>query len=268
MTETLLCPPPDPKPRPPKITPHSGATDCHAHVFEAGKYVYQNERSYTPPDSTIRQLRTMHKTLGIERLVVVAASVHGTNNNPVLDAIATDPKNLRGIASVGGDTVAANSTLEKALFGPSDQNVPVNFARNVKVFLKCLPFQNGAGRDTKVISQIEFGRALGAKKLCPLSILGAILDIFLTAAVAPRNNLADRQFGVVVFTRSGLRLAAILRGKFRAVGRHVVLHLEMRSARLAQVADQQRDSKYRKRKYLLLLSAAFHVKFLQGRIAV
>jgi 2-pyrone-4,6-dicarboxylate lactonase len=29
--------------------------------------------------------------------------VHGTNNHPVLDAIATDPKNLRGIATVGGD---------------------------------------------------------------------------------------------------------------------------------------------------------------------
>ena len=103
MTTAPFCPAPDPNPHPPKFTPPPGATDCHAHVFESARYGYQTERSYTPLDSTIRQLRTMHKTLRIERLVVVAASVHGTNNNPVLDAIATEPKNLRGIATVGAD---------------------------------------------------------------------------------------------------------------------------------------------------------------------
>ncbi|MDB5533319.1 MAG: amidohydrolase, partial [Hyphomicrobiales bacterium] len=103
MSEAPFCPAPDANPHPPHFALPSGATDCHAHVFEAARYGYQSERSYTPPDSTISQLRAMHKTLGIERLVVVAASVHGTNNNPVLDAIATDPKNLRGIATVGGD---------------------------------------------------------------------------------------------------------------------------------------------------------------------
>lgn len=103
MSEAPFCPAPDPNPHPPGFALPPGAADCHAHVFEAARYGYQNERSYTPPDSTIKQLRAMHKTLGIERLVVVAASVHGTNNAPVLDAIATDPKNLRGVATVGGD---------------------------------------------------------------------------------------------------------------------------------------------------------------------
>jgi 2-pyrone-4,6-dicarboxylate lactonase len=99
-----LCPPPDANPHPPGFAIPHGATDCHAHVFEAARYGYQEERSYTPPDAPIKQLRGMHKTLGIERLVVVAASVHGTTNNPVLDAIATDPKNLRGIATIAADT--------------------------------------------------------------------------------------------------------------------------------------------------------------------
>ena len=103
MSDAPFCPAPDANPHAPHFAVPPGATDCHAHVFEAARYGYQNERSYTPPDSTITQLRAMHRTLGIARLVVVAASVHGTNNNPVLDAIATDPKNLRGIATVGGD---------------------------------------------------------------------------------------------------------------------------------------------------------------------
>jgi predicted TIM-barrel fold metal-dependent hydrolase len=103
MSDAPFCPAPDPNPHPPHFALPPGAADCHAHVFEAARYSYQNERSYTPPDSTIKQLRAMNATLGIQRLVVVAASVHGTNNNPVLDGIATDPKNIRGIATVGGD---------------------------------------------------------------------------------------------------------------------------------------------------------------------
>lgn len=99
-----FCPPPDPDPHPPAFAVPAGAADCHAHVFgPASRYPYQSDRSYTPPDAPLGTLRKMHRTLGIERLVVVAASVHGTNNDPVLDAITTDPKNLRGIATVGAD---------------------------------------------------------------------------------------------------------------------------------------------------------------------
>ena len=86
-----LCAPPDPNPHPPSFATPAGATDCHAHVFgPASRYPYQATRSYTPPDASIGQLRVMHKAIGIERLVVVAASEHGTNNHSVLDSIATE----------------------------------------------------------------------------------------------------------------------------------------------------------------------------------
>jgi predicted TIM-barrel fold metal-dependent hydrolase len=106
MTDNApFCPAPDANPHPPNFAVPPGATDCHAHVFgPASRYPYQDNRSYTPSDAPISQLRVMHKTLGIQRLVVVAASVHGTNNNAVLDAIATDPENLRGIATIAADT--------------------------------------------------------------------------------------------------------------------------------------------------------------------
>ena len=96
-----LCPPPDANPHAPGFTIPPGAADCHAHVFgPASRYPYQGNRSYTPPDAPLSQLRAMHRTLGILRLVLVQASVYGTDNNAILDAVATDPKNLRGIATV------------------------------------------------------------------------------------------------------------------------------------------------------------------------
>ena len=96
-----LCPSPDFNPHPPRFKMPSDATDCHAHVFgPASRYPYQDNRSYTPRDLPLAKLRAMHSTLGIERLVIVQASVHGTDNSAVLDAVATDRKNLRGIAAV------------------------------------------------------------------------------------------------------------------------------------------------------------------------
>ena len=99
------CPPPDPHPHPPAFAIPGGAVDCHAHVFgPAERYPYQPERSYTPPDLPLPQLRGVHRVLGIERLVLVQASVHGTDNSAILDAIATDPANLRGAAAMTEDT--------------------------------------------------------------------------------------------------------------------------------------------------------------------
>jgi hypothetical protein len=36
-----FCPAPDRNPHPPKFALPPGATDCHAHVFEAARYGYQ-----------------------------------------------------------------------------------------------------------------------------------------------------------------------------------------------------------------------------------
>lgn len=99
------CPPPDPDPHPPKAEVPRGATDCHAHIFgPASKYPFQDNRSYTPPDLPLSQLRAMHRALGVERLVLVHASVHGTDNSIILDALATDPVNLRAVAAMTEDT--------------------------------------------------------------------------------------------------------------------------------------------------------------------
>jgi predicted TIM-barrel fold metal-dependent hydrolase len=77
------------------------ATDAHCHVFgPASVFPYAAGRAYTPADAPKEKLTALHASLGIEQAVIVQASCHGTDNRAMLDAIAADRKNLRGIAIV------------------------------------------------------------------------------------------------------------------------------------------------------------------------
>jgi predicted TIM-barrel fold metal-dependent hydrolase len=70
----------------------------------AGRYPYQANRAYTPPDSPPAAMARMHRTLGIERAVLVQASVHGTDTRAILDAVAADPQRRRAVVAVAEDT--------------------------------------------------------------------------------------------------------------------------------------------------------------------
>ena len=77
------------------------ACDCHAHVFGPPElHPYAPERSYTPPTASLDAYRGLHRVLGIERAVIVQPSVHGTDNQVTLDAIAGYGTNARGVAVV------------------------------------------------------------------------------------------------------------------------------------------------------------------------
>jgi len=77
------------------------ACDCHAHVIgPPGRFPYVAERSYTPPTATLEAYQSLHRVLGIERAVIVQPSVHGTDNQVTLDAIAGYGPNARGVAVV------------------------------------------------------------------------------------------------------------------------------------------------------------------------
>jgi 2-pyrone-4,6-dicarboxylate lactonase len=77
------------------------ATDTHCHVFgPAARFPYAPARAYTPADAPKEQLAALHKTLGIERAVIVQASCHGTDNRAMLDGIAASPGRYRGVAMV------------------------------------------------------------------------------------------------------------------------------------------------------------------------
>src|SRR5215216_8014911 len=81
------CLPPDRHPRKPRVVLPKASIDTHVHVFEPG-YPLSPGRGYNPPDSTLADLKHLHATLGIERVVFTQPSVYGTDNSAILDAMA------------------------------------------------------------------------------------------------------------------------------------------------------------------------------------
>ncbi|SDI19758.1 MULTISPECIES: amidohydrolase family protein [Bradyrhizobium] len=103
MTQhSIVASPPPPLARTPKIQALPGTTDTHFHIFgPTAKYPLSPARMYDPALSPISEYRAMADTIGIERMVVVQASVYGTDNSCLLDSIARlGLKRTRGVAVV------------------------------------------------------------------------------------------------------------------------------------------------------------------------
>jgi 2-pyrone-4,6-dicarboxylate lactonase len=98
-------PGPDPDTRIPGFKLPALACDAHCHIFGPGdRYPYAPERSYTPPDAPLEMFRALHAKIGVERAVIVNASVHGTDNRVALDAIAVSGGRYRAVANID-DTI-------------------------------------------------------------------------------------------------------------------------------------------------------------------
>jgi predicted TIM-barrel fold metal-dependent hydrolase len=97
------CKAPDPHPKIPSYRLPPGACDSHCHVFgPAHRFPYAADRSYTPPDAPVEDLRRVHAAIGVERAVIVQASCHGTDNTAMIDAIGRSEGAYRGVAIVDG----------------------------------------------------------------------------------------------------------------------------------------------------------------------
>jgi predicted TIM-barrel fold metal-dependent hydrolase len=72
----------------PRFRAPAGACDCHFHIFGPyEQYPLSATRPYTPPPATIPHYLSMAEKLGMERMVVVQASVSGTDNAVTLGAV-------------------------------------------------------------------------------------------------------------------------------------------------------------------------------------
>jgi 2-pyrone-4,6-dicarboxylate lactonase len=123
------CPPPDPDPVSPTLVMPPGACDAHCHVFgPASKFPYAADRSYTPPDAPVENLRRLHAKLGVSRAVIVHASCHGTDMEVTLDAIASSEGRYRGVACV--EDGVTDSELER-LHAGGIRGIRFNFVRHL-----------------------------------------------------------------------------------------------------------------------------------------
>lgn len=84
----------------------SGTIDTHVHVFE-DSYPLSPGRGYNPPESTLDDLRHLHSTLGVERVVFTQPSIYGIDNSAILDGMselnAETPDRARGVVAIGLD---------------------------------------------------------------------------------------------------------------------------------------------------------------------
>ncbi|AOB31260.1 2-pyrone-4,6-dicarboxylate hydrolase [Bordetella sp. H567] len=100
-------PPPHPHPSKPAYALPPGSCDAHVHVYgPVARFPYAADRAYDPPEAPIERLQALHHLLGVERAVIVQATVHGTDNRAMLDAIARAPDRYRGVALVARDVSA------------------------------------------------------------------------------------------------------------------------------------------------------------------
>jgi predicted TIM-barrel fold metal-dependent hydrolase len=78
----------DPSPKPPLAPPPSGACDAHFHVFgPRSRYPVLPGIEHDMPAADVAALKTLHQRLGLERGVICASTVNGSNHAVVLDAL-------------------------------------------------------------------------------------------------------------------------------------------------------------------------------------
>jgi predicted TIM-barrel fold metal-dependent hydrolase len=112
------CLPPDRNPHKPGIALPKGSVDTHVHVFEK-RYALSPGRGYNPPDSTLADLKHLHATLGVGRVVFTQPSVYGTDNSAILDGMNAlnkeTPGRARCVVAITMDiTDAELAALDKA----------------------------------------------------------------------------------------------------------------------------------------------------------
>lgn len=95
---------PDPSTKTPAFKAPAGTVDTHCHIFgPAATYPFSPTRPYSPPDAPLATFRSVHDKIGVERAVIVNATVHGFDNRVVTDAIAQSEGRYLGIANINND---------------------------------------------------------------------------------------------------------------------------------------------------------------------
>lgn len=84
------------------------ATDCHTHLFgPADKFPYSEDRAYTPPIADEENANWMLENLGLERIVVVHASIY-RDNSRLLHGLKTLGDKARGVILMTGTESTAD----------------------------------------------------------------------------------------------------------------------------------------------------------------
>lgn len=83
----------------------TGICDCHTHVFPpATQFPFAANRHYTPDTASVESLLSMHRSIGVDRVVIVHPSPYGDDNSSLLWAMRTIGPTARGVAVISDTT--------------------------------------------------------------------------------------------------------------------------------------------------------------------
>lgn len=129
--------------RVPAALPPPGSCDCAVHVFaDAALYPPTAGRSYDPPAATFADQQRMHRTLGIERVVIVQATIYGTDHRLLADTLSGQP-DYRGVAII--DDSVNDRELER-LNKAGVRAARFNFAKFLGIVPETKVFQRSVAR--------------------------------------------------------------------------------------------------------------------------
>ena len=104
----------------------AGACDCHTHIFgEPEKFPFFAGRVYTPQTALPEEMAALHRSLHIERVVIVTPSVYGTDNTATLYGMKARGADARGVAVI--DEKTPESELD-AMHGAGVRGIRINLA--------------------------------------------------------------------------------------------------------------------------------------------
>jgi D-galactarolactone isomerase len=101
------------------------AADCHIHVYDSRFPVAANA-ILLPPDAPIADYRAVQRRLGTTRAVLVQPSTYGTDNRCMLEALASQGAEARGIAVV--DAAVSDAELRR-LVAAGVRGIRFNFVQ-------------------------------------------------------------------------------------------------------------------------------------------
>jgi 2-pyrone-4,6-dicarboxylate lactonase len=104
----------DPNPRVPSVKLPPLACDAQFHVFGPREvYPVRPGAAYEMPSATIAAAMKMHRTLGLQRGVIVQPTTYGADHQATLDGIAAAGRSYRGCANAAVFESADDAYLQK-----------------------------------------------------------------------------------------------------------------------------------------------------------
>jgi predicted TIM-barrel fold metal-dependent hydrolase len=93
-----------------------GACDCHTHIHgDPEKFPFFSGRVYTPEPALPEEMAALHKSLRIQRVVIVTPSVYGTDNSATLYGMRARGADARGVAVIDEKTPESElDTMDRA----------------------------------------------------------------------------------------------------------------------------------------------------------